>query len=261
MDESESPSLWEKCITAPAFERVASYALVLVVLLAAALWVAHRPMFDWHRVSVSGDISRTNLQAMKSQTVAALEGNFWSLNLHAAQRRFEQTPWVRRATLHRQFPDTLRVQIEEQVPAAWWQGEDSSAFVNGFGEVFEANAADIADDLPVFKGQENQSQRMMNMYVALEREATQRGLKIREIELGRGGAWSLNLDTGAHLELGRGSDRDLQARLQRFFTGLMQIYPDKPAREALLMIASADLRYQNGFSLRSRTAAAQQGQQ
>ena len=91
--------------------------------------------------------------------------------MHAAQRRFEQTPWVRRALLHRQFPGTLRVQIEEQVPAAWWQDEDSTAFVNGFGEVFEANASDIPDDLPVFKGQEDQSGRIMNMYVALEREA------------------------------------------------------------------------------------------
>ena len=153
------------------------------------------------------------------------------------------------------------MQIEEQVPAAWWQGEDTTTFVNGFGEVFEANATDIPDDLPVFKGQEEQSQRMMNMYVALEREAMQQNMKIREIGLSRGGAWSVTLDGGARLELGRGSDRDLQTRLQRFFMGLVQIYPDKPAREALLMIASADLRYQNGFSLRLRTAALTQQSQ
>lgn len=260
MDEQRL-SLWETCLTAPAFGRVLAYVLLIFTLIMMTLWVMHRPLFDWRRVSVSGDVSRVSLQALKNQTIGSLDGNFWTLNLHTAQRRFEQAPWVRRALLHRQFPDTLRVQIEEQVPAAWWQGEDGTTFVNGFGEVFEANATDVPEDLPVFKGQEDQSQRMMNMYVALEREVVQRSMKIREIGLSRGGVWSIILDGGARLELGRGSDRDLQARLQRFFTGLVQIYPDKPAREALLMIASADLRYQNGFSLRLRTGAlAQQGQ-
>ena len=260
MDEPRL-TLWESCLTASAFWRVLVYALLICCLLWAAIWLVHRPLFDWRRVTVGGDVSRVSLQALKNQTLGSLNGNFWTINLHAAQRRFEQTPWVRRALLHRQFPDTLRVQIEEQVPAAWWQGEDTTTFVNGFGEVFEANATDIPDDLPVFKGQEEQSQRMMNMYVALEREAMQQNMKIREIGLSRGGAWSVTLDGGARLELGRGSDRDLQTRLQRFFMGLVQIYPDKPAREALLMIASADLRYQNGFSLRLRTAALTQQSQ
>ena len=248
-------SLWESCLMARAFWRVLAYAALAYFLVLVMFWLAHRPFFDWRRVSVSGEVTRLSLQALKNQTAGALDGNFWSLNLHAAQRRFEQTPWVRRALLHRQFPGTLRVQIEEQVPAAWWQDVDSTAFVNGFGEVFEANASDIPDDLPVFKGQEDQSGRIMNMYVALERELVQRGLKIREIGMNRGGAWRIILDAGVRLELGRGSDRELQARLQRFLSGLGQIYPDKPAREALLMIASADLRYQNGFSLRLRTAA------
>jgi len=260
MDEQRL-SPWESCLLAPAFWRVLAYALLLGSLALAALWLVQRPMFDWRRVSVSGDVGRVSLQALKTQTLGSLQGNFWSLNLHATQRRFEQTPWVRRALVHRQFPGTLRVQIEEQVPAAWWQDEDSTAFVNGFGEVFEANAADIPEDLPIFKGQEEQSPRIMNMYVALEREAVARGMKIRRIDLSRGGAWRIILDGGVNLEVGRGSDRELQARLQRFFAGLVQIYPDKPAREALLMIASADLRYPNGFSLRLRTGAtAQQGQ-
>lgn len=260
MDEQRL-SIWESCLTAPLFWRVCAYVLLACFLVLATLWLTHRPLFDWRRITVDGDVSRVSLQALKNQTIGSLEGNFWTLNLHATQRHFEQVPWVRRALLHRQFPDTLRVQIEEQVPAAWWQDEDSTAFVNGFGEVFEADATDVPEGLPIFKGQEEQSQRMMNMYVALEREAAQRSMKIREIGLSRGGAWSVLLDGGARLELGRGSDRDLQARLQRFFTGLVQIYPDKPAREALLMIASADLRYQNGFSLRLRTAAlAQQSQ-
>lgn len=258
--DEPSLSLWESCLNAPIFWRVMCYALLACGGVLVTLWLVHRPFFDWRHVTVSGDVARVNLQALKNQTASSLDGNFWGLNLHAAQRRFEKTPWVRRALLHRQFPGTLSVQIEEHIPAAWWQEEDSTTFVNGFGEVFEANPADIPEDLPVFKGQEDQSQRIMNMYVALEREAVQRGMKVQEIGLSRGGAWSATLDGGVHLELGRGSDRDLQSRLQRFFAGLVQIYPDKPAREALLMIASADLRYQNGFSLRLRAATAQQGQ-
>lgn len=248
-------SRFENYLNSRSYWRAMGGLVFALCVLLAAIFLMQRPYFDWRRVTIQGEVSRLSLQAIKNQTLVGFDGNFWSLSLRPMQKRLEATPWVRRAVIHRQFPDTLRVQIEEHVPAALWQSESSSAFVNGFGEVFEAEAADLVDDLPVFKGQEEQSPRLMNMYVALNRIVNQQGVQIHEIALSRGGAWSLGLSTGAHLELGRGSDRELQLRLQRFFPTLSEIFPEKSAKEALLMIASADLRYQNGFSVRLRSAA------
>ncbi|MFI0546054.1 MAG: cell division protein FtsQ/DivIB [Brachymonas sp.] len=251
----EKLTFLENRLLSPSYWRVLAYAVVMMVLCVTVVWLAHRPSFDWRRVTLNGEVTRVNLQTLKNQTASGLDGNFWTLNLRNLQRQFEQVPWVRRAVLHRQFPDTLSVQIEEQVPSALWQSESSSAYVNGFGEVFEADASELADGLPLFKGQESQSVRMMNMYVALRSEVERRGMQIREIALSRGGSWSLILDSDAKLELGRGSDRELQARLQHFFAACQEIYPSKSVHEALLMIASADLRYQNGFGVRLRSNA------
>lgn len=246
-------SFWEHWLTSRAYWRVLGYGAALAVVCLACLYIAQLSYFDWRRVTISGDVSRVSLQAIKNQTRADLDGNFWNIDLRGMQKRLEQVPWVQRAVVHRQFPDTLRVQIEEQVPAAIWQSDTANAFVNGFGEVFEADASEVGEDLPVFIGQEEQSARMMSMYVALQREVNEYGVQIQEIELSRGGSWSVLLSTGCRLMLGQGGDRELQARLQRFFSALNEISPEKPAKEALVMIALADLRYQNGFSVRLRS--------
>ena len=73
-------SLWESCLMARAFWRVLAYAALAYFLVLAMFWLAHRPFFDWRRVSVSGEVTRLSLQALKNQTAGALDGNFWSLN-------------------------------------------------------------------------------------------------------------------------------------------------------------------------------------
>ena len=74
------------------------------------------------------------------------------------------------------------------------------------------------------------------------------GLRVTELNLDQRRAWSMVLDNGLHLRLGR---NDRQQRLERFariYTGVLQ--------SRLEAIESVDLRYTNGFAFRWRDKAA-----
>src|SRR6185437_1796609 len=48
-----------------------------------------------------------------------------SVDPTAAKARLEQVPWVKTASVYRRLPDTLFVQMTEQEPLAYWQGDNA----------------------------------------------------------------------------------------------------------------------------------------
>lgn len=58
---------------------------------------------------------------------------FWQLDLPSIRKLVESHPWVAHAEVSRFWPNTLRVEIVEQIPVARW-GE--TGFVNQMGEIF-----------------------------------------------------------------------------------------------------------------------------
>ena len=129
-------------------------------------------------------------------------------------RAFESVPWVRQAVVRRESgPNRLRVHAEEHVPVALWGGESGNEkLVNSFGEVFEANVGDVEDDdLPRARGPRRQRRRRCwRMYRVLQPlfAAARAGASTRCTLSGRG-RWQRELDSGAVIELGRGSDDEV----------------------------------------------------
>ena len=74
-----------------------------------------------------------------------------------------------------------------------------------------------------------------------------RQLEVRLLRSGHGGSWRAELDGGASVELGRGSEDEVVARTERFAGTLTQM--TSRYRGALV---SADLRHNGGYALRLR---------
>ena len=112
------------------------YALALLLILYGALMLIIRlPVFPIHEVVVTGSIAHTTRDQVLDIVSGRLKGNFFTQDLEQARLAFEKLPWVRHASLRRQWPDRLFVEIEEHVAIARWR---DAALVNSFGEVFEA---------------------------------------------------------------------------------------------------------------------------
>jgi cell division protein FtsQ len=206
----------------------------VLVLAALASWATRATVFSIGAITVTGDVSHSNALTLRANVAPQLEGTFFTIDLAQARQAFERAPWVRRAVVRRDFPNRLKVVLQEHQAVAHWGPEAESHLLNNFGEVFDANSAEVEQDiLPRLIGPDNEAPAV---------------LVIEQFELTGSGAWRVRLDTGAVMELGHGTAAELVARTQRFLKTLTQVtarYGRKPDN-----LEGADLRYPDGYALK-----------
>jgi len=231
---------------------VASTLFVLVALAVVAaglLWLSRAPWLSFRVIQLEGDLQRNSVATIRANATPRLAGNFISIDLDKARAAFESVPWVRQATLRRIWPDRLAVRLDEHRPVALWQGEDGNErLVNDQGEVFEANIGDVEDEgLPGFSGPAGTSAQMLSLYRRLAPVFAAQRLELQTLQLSGRGSWSLELDTGATVQLGRGAEDELTARTERFLRTLGQV-TGRFQRD----LEHADLRHADGYAVRLR---------
>jgi cell division protein FtsQ len=223
--------------------------LVLMLLGAALSYVLQLPRFAIRGVTVVGDVSHYNAISLRANVMPRLKGTFFTLDLHATRQVFETMPWVRQAVVRRDFPNRLKVQLQEHQPVAYWGGEGDARLVNNFGEVFEANLGELEqDDLPRLSGPEGQSARVLATYQTLQPLFAPMELALEQLELTPRGGWRAQLESGTTLELGSGSTEELVARLERFLKTVTQATAQYS--RGVDQLASVDLRHTDGYAMR-----------
>lgn len=204
----------------------------LLVLYGALHYVLHLPKFNLRAVQLTAVPRQVDATQIEAVVRNELRGNFFTVDLEATQRAFEKLPWVRTASVRRQFPWRLEVDLEEHVALARWNGAE---LVNTHGEVF---VAQTTQELPSFSGQSENAAEVAQMYRKFSQQLAPLQQQIIQINLSPRRAWQLRLDSGLLLKLGR---EQPQERMQRFVAA----YPSGIRSEAQYM----DLRYRNGFAV------------
>jgi len=235
---------------------VASGVFVLVamgLLAALVLWLTRAPMFTLRAIQLDGELSRNSVNTVRANAMPLVKGNFFSIDLQKTREAFQAVPWVRQAVVRRVWPNRLLVRIEEHHAAALWQGQNENdsgndRLVNNVGEVFDANIGDVEDEgLPQFSGPDGTSPQMLALYRRLQPVLQRLGVEIDTLHLSGRGSWRVELDSGATVELGRGSEDEVLARSERFVRTVSQV--TGRYRQPLLY---ADLRHTDGYAVRLR---------
>lgn len=227
-------------------------ALALLVLVASGVWwLAHRPMFTLRQVRVEamdGDTLRhANATTIRSTAIPKIRGNFFTANLDAVRAAFEAVPWVRKAAVRREWPDRLVVEIEEHTPLATWG--DEGKLVSVTGEVFTANLAEAEEEgeLPALAGPEGSEKDVIARYAELSKWFAPLHLKPESVALSNRYAWTVKLDNGVSVQLGREETHSmLKERVDRLITVYPQLLTLLQNR-----IESVDMRYPNGLALKA----------
>ena len=217
---------------------VGAIALVLIIGLGANLalnWAARLPGLAVKGVVVKGELRRVKREGFDVLAARVVKGNFFTLDIHNVQNEFESLPWVRSASVRRVWPDQLEVRLEEHVPLARWGTE---ALVNEQGELFRAA---YSGELPRFIGPEGSEKEMTAAYLQFQRQLREDDRQAVELVMSPRRAWSIKLESGMVLELGR---TDMRERLARF------VSVDKLMSELKERRGHVDLRYPNGFALK-----------
>ena len=223
-------------------------AVALGLVALALAWALRLPAFAFRSLRVEGDVTRNSVSTIRANAAPRLAGNFFSLDLHKARAAFESVPWVRQAVVRRVWPNRLLVRLEEHRALALWAAEDGNdRLVNSFGEIFEANIGDVEDDaLPRLAGPESTAPRMLAMVQRLQPVLARIDAgDIEQLKLSGRGSWRAELDGGAVIELGRGSDDEVLARAAAFVRTVAQVTGryQRP-------LEYADLRHTDGYAVR-----------
>ena len=225
--------------------------VVMLGLGSWAWWMLSHPVFAIQSISVQGEVSRNNAVTFKANVMPRLNGNFFTLDLDGARQAFEDVPWVRAAVVHRDFPNRLRAVLQEHHPIALWGEEGANTMLNEQGEVFEADVDDVdVEHLPRMKGPTALSLEVKKMYQSLRPLYQAVDMDIDQLEMTPRGSWRVLTQSGALMELGRGTQAEVGEHLQMFFRTLSQVtarYGRTPTS-----LAGADLRHKDGYALRLR---------
>ena len=226
------------------------FALLTLGLVFMVFWVAvHLPVFNLVGITVEGEVDHNNATTLRANVTTRMTGNFFTADLTQVQHAFEGVPWVRLAVVQREFPNRLRVTLQEHRPVAYWGDENESRLLNMYGEVFEANLADLENEkIPRLKGPDSESQLVWKMYQALVPRFRALGLDLGNLELTERGSWRAYLKQGAVIELGRGDVADVRARMQRVDQTLLGVV--QKLGKKLQSLQSMDLRHDNGYAIR-----------
>ena len=238
-----------------ALNATASWITALVALAciaSGAWWLSQRPMFTLRAVRVESmygmDLQHVNELTVRNGVLGKIKGNFFTSDLEQVRTTFEAVPWVRRASVRREWPNQLIVGVEEHEALGTW-GEDGR-LLSVKGDVFTANLAEADDDhpLPAFDGPPGSEKEVLARFAELRGWFAQVSLVPESISLSNRYAWTVRLDNGMSVELGREQDRNtLKGRVQR----LVGIYPQLVARLQEGRIDTIDMRYPNGLALSS----------
>lgn len=228
--------MWDN---AGALKRATRWLMALVVLIllgAAAVWVYNSPYFPVKQVKIEGDIKRTGGKQLQTVAQKYIRGNIFRADLNGAQEAFAKLPWVDKVTVRRRLPDTVEINLVERTPVARWK---ESGLIDSNGNLFNA-ATD--EKFPTFSGEAGTGKIMVGHYNEFSAILKPLDLKIAELEYSARSAWSVGLDNGITVRLGR---EHAAKRLQRFadmWPGILKAQQGN--------LAYVDMRYRDGFAVR-----------
>ena len=230
----ERPPLLERIdwrATGGAAATVAACAALAIVLVVAL----DRPL---RRVQVEGPFQRVAPPEIEAAVAESVRGGLATVDLAAVRQRIERIEWVDSAVVRRRWPDTLRVAVTEQVPAARW---NDTGLLNARGELFLRNARYVPPELPLLEGPEGSERMVAQLYLDAQGRFLEAGLRLSRVRLDDRGSWELELGNGVLVRLGR---LGVTERLDRFLRLAGPLVAQRPAE-----IRYVDMRYTNGFSV------------
>ena len=226
------------------------YLTLLFLLMTGGIWLSRQPYFQIAEINiVTPDGTEKLRHADKKRLFETmrpyLTGSFFNVNLHEAQRAASKLDWVRSVKIDRIPPSQIKVTIDEYEPAARWiRNGEQAGLVSTHGEVFQAA---YAEELPEFDGDVNEQKVMFEQYENFNNQLKPLRLRIIRLQYSPRGAWSMMLNNGIEVRLGKDETSTRMARFVQAFPRYLQ------ARAQY--IDYVDMRYQDAFAMRLRSDA------
>lgn len=214
--------------------------LAVLGLVAWAGVVLHDPAtLPLRKVEVKGEFIKVSAEQVQALVATERLAGFFNTDVDAITRDLRALPWVEDVSVRRVWPDKLHVTVLERRALARW---NSDALVTATGDVFKPATNSFPEGLPELQGPQGSEKQVLTAYINMNAELQKLGKHIVEVGMNERRAWSMQLDDGMAVELGR---EEHNKRLQRFVMVYENFLQGNKGK-----IDTVDLRYTNGFTVR-----------
>ena len=224
---------------------IAAPALVAIGLLAAAAALPQLTRVPVREVKIHGAFQHVARAQVKAVLAPHLAMGWVRLSASRLRGQLEALPAVASASVGREWPLNLSIEIAERRPVARW---GRKAMLDEHGVVFDSSLP-IDRRLPLLHGPQDSEGEVLARYREFSPRLGERSLVLDELSLGPRGGWTLTVREGPQLRLGVEA---VEGRFERALLALDSL----PAGEQGLTAAYVDMRYPNGFAVASQSGGA-----
>jgi cell division protein FtsQ len=190
-------------------------------------------------ITVGGDLLNLSVERVQQRLNPFRSMSFFGISLGELRQELLREAWVADAKIHRKWPDGIEIEVVEQRPVVYWV---KNGLLNGSGKLFQPEHAWQDGDLPRLSGPQGSHLRVFRQYQQWDSALSKVNLRVAELHLDDRGAWSIGMDDGWKLDLGK---NDLDGRFNRFLANYPKI---REARKET--IERIDMRYSSGMAVR-----------
>ena len=134
--------------------KIGAIAFIAMVLLgAAAVTLTRSPFFSARSIEVRGVSHVTRAEVLRIATITA-RTNVFTLDAGAAERRLERDPWISEATITKDLPSALVIDVRERVAVAVLETQGILRLVADDGALLDAALPHLARGLPIIASTE-----------------------------------------------------------------------------------------------------------
>lgn len=225
-----------------------------IAFLLAAVAVSSFPhylisLFEIKAVELEGETSHISTVHFKRSLGNTISGNFFDIDINAIRQAALSAPWVKDVSVHKVWPDRIRIEIKEHKALALWE---DGRLVSVDGVLFAANPeeADNPMALPEFFGRADMVKELTRRYKRFSQmlRTVKPDARVTELSVTDRDSWTLAIASKdippTRIELG--TERENWTLEDRFAVVIVQ-YDEV---QALMKgpPASIDARYENAFS-------------
>ncbi|MFD1384957.1 cell division protein FtsQ/DivIB [Rhodanobacter aciditrophus] len=199
---------------------------------------ADDPMFDVRVVEIAGDLKYADPIALQQYYDQLLGDGLFDRSMAELTQFAQQPEWVDRAKIRRVWPHSIRIEVTEHRPLAFW---NERQVLTAEGKVI---APKNLPDLPLTSlvGPADTETVVLDQFSLISQMLSTSSLKVVKLELEDRGAWDIWFDNGIGVKLGR---NDVLDRLGRF----VAVYKSDLSGR-IDQISSVDARYPHGVAVK-----------
>ncbi len=194
-------------------------------------------------VAIEGNLNMVTEEDIKAAVFDFINQSMVAIDLLAIQHALEKNAWINNVSLRRKWPNTLIINVTEEVAIARW-GE--TQLLNQEAALFSPPLILSQLNLAKLSGPEGFEKRVMQQYQIFNQLLFSKNLRITSLNLNSRGAWSMQISNEIKVVVG-----SIQAveRVRRFAA----IYESLFARQ-IENIESFDLRYEDGIAVKHKSS-------